>query len=366
MKLNKINLALSQMLFLTTCVLTPGYAETVEVIGEVNHQLQLSNRYSQQKQEIMNDIDKIKVIKLLKVKLSDEEKASLHAQAKDALTHSHQFALSIPKANRSEWPGSVQLEMNEVPVLDQGIHGTCVTFAITGAIDAVVGKGDYLSQLCNLQLGTYLEKHGYGSSGWNGSHPIQVINQIEQYGAVSMQQQSAQGCGGLTSYPTYYQHNPESMMEPDQFSAMSEPIFGHVANWSEAMNRADSVSTLNNVKEALNSGDRLVFAVLFPRVDLGTAGAVGKHRTWFYKDTWLLTPEILAGVDHIEVAHEMIITGYDDHAVAVDDQGKKHTGLLKLRNSWGSSVGDWGEFYMSYDYFKLLAFDVKRISKPTI
>jgi C1A family cysteine protease len=54
----------------------------------------------------------------------------------------------------------------------------------------------------------------------------------------------------------------------------------------------------------------------------------------------------------------------DDNAVAVDTHGKNHNGLLILRNSWGTSVGDYGEFYMSYDYFKLLAFDITRFSKP--
>ena len=92
--------------------------------------------------------------------------------------------------------------MNKVPVLDQGIHGTCVTFAVTGAIDAVIGKGDYVSQLCNLQLGSYLEKHGYGMSGWNGSHAIYVINQIEQFGIINMEKQKKLGCGGMKSYPT--------------------------------------------------------------------------------------------------------------------------------------------------------------------
>ena len=30
--------------------------------------------------------------------------------------------------------------------------------------------------------------------------------------------------------------------------------------------------------------------------------------------------------------HEMVIVGYDDNATAVDNTGKEHRGLLKLRN----------------------------------
>lgn len=57
----------------------------------------------------------------------------------------------------------------------------------------------------------------------------------------------------------------------------------------------------------------------------------------------------------------MIITGYDDNAIAVDADGQPHHGLLTLRNSWGEAVGDHGNFYMSYDYFKILAIEVQRI-----
>ncbi|MGF2339111.1 C1 family peptidase, partial [Acinetobacter baumannii] len=59
--------------------------------------------------------------------------------------------------------------------------------------------------------------------------------------------------------------------------------------------------------------------------------------------------------------HEMIITGYDDNAIAVDDNGREHKGLFTLRNSWGEQFGDKGNFYMSYDYFKVLTIEAQRI-----
>jgi C1A family cysteine protease len=362
MKLKKITLALIQASVFTLLLLPEAYAEQIELIGSLKHTLKQADINSSSHQGITDSIEKRKVIQLLKVKLSDEEKIHLKSQAQDAKNKAHQFSVVTPKAIGSALPNSIQLGMNKVPVLDQGVHGTCVTFSVTGALDAVIGKGDYLSQLCNLQLGTYLEQHGYGNSGWDGSYAINVINQIEQYGAVNMEKQHTIGCGGLTSYPIYFNIDSNSFIEPQKFSSISEPVFGKVATWSDIEARNDSVSTLNYVKESLNSGDRLVFAVLLPRVDLGSAGAVGQYKTWFAQDSWVLTPDILKGIDDIEAAHEMIITGYDDNAKAVDDNGKQHKGLLKLRNSWGVFVGDWGEFYMSYDYFKLLSYDVKRIS----
>ncbi|CEK11378.1 C1 family peptidase [Legionella hackeliae] len=351
---------------LVACVLMNGaFAEEISIIGSKKFTLK-QTRATSSRRDASGSSNHGKVIQLLRVQLSDEAKALLKSRAKDASEHTRQFSTNLKNSLALELPNKVELGMNKVPVLDQGMHGTCVTFAVTGALDAIISKGDYISQVCNLQLGSYLEKHGYGLSGWDGSYAINVINQIEQYGAVNRQNQKSKGCGGFKEYPTHSSHNPGSFIEPEKFRAMSEFIFGKLANWSDVYQQKNPVKTLEEVKQALQSKDRLVFAVLLPRTDLGTAGAVGKHNTYFYKDSWVLTPEILKAVDNVEDAHEMIITGYDDNAVAVDDKGKKHKGLLTLRNSWGTSVGDDGEFYMSYDYFKLLAFDVTRFSPQTM
>jgi C1A family cysteine protease len=90
-------------------------------------------------------------------------------------------------------------------------------------------------------------------------------------------------------------------------------------------------------------------------------GAVGTHNA--KDDTWVLTPEIARDI-YLRPqfgGHEMVITGYDDNAASVDDQGREHKGLFTLRNSWGDQFGDKGNFYMSYDYFKVLSIEVQRI-----
>lgn len=359
MKLKKISTQLIHSSLLTLLIISGAFAEDVKLIGSLKQKLQESNKTSAFENKAKNE----KVIQLLRIELSDEKKKLLADQAKVILVPAKQFGTNKANTELDATPNKIQLGMNNVPVLDQGMHGTCVTFAVTGALDAAMGKGDYISQLCNLQLGSYLEQHGYGISGWEGSYAINVINQMEQYGVVSTQKQRSLGCGGLKQYPAYSSHDPKSFIEPEQYRSMSELIFGKTVTWSDVYQKDNAENTLNTVKEVLNSGDRLVFAVMLPRTDLGFVGAVGKYKTWIYKDTWVLTPEILKGLDNIEAAHEMIITGYDDNAVAVDDKGAKHKGLLILRNSWGSSYGDYGDFYMSYDYFKLLAFDVTRFSK---
>ncbi|CDZ79309.1 Peptidase C1-like family protein [Legionella massiliensis] len=344
---------LSRALLLTLLSTQAGFAKDVEVVGSTQYRLKESNASAR---ATSND----KTIQLLHVQLSEEAKERLTKRAADILTNKNQALLA--KASTDNLPAKTQLGMNKVPVLDQGMHGTCVTFAVTAALDAVLNKGDYISQVCSLQLGSYLEKHGYSISGWDGSYARTVISQIEQYGIVNQDKQKKYGCGGLKQYPAYYMPNFNSFIEPETYQGMSEWVFGQTASWSNAYYSKDPERTLNEVKQALLAKDRLVFAVLLPRTDLGLAGAVGKHNTWFAKDSWVLTPEISQGVRNADSAHELVITGYDDNAEASDNHGNKHKGLLTLRNSWGDSVGDDGEFYMSYDYFKLLTYDVRRIS----
>ncbi|MFT4058216.1 MAG: C1 family peptidase [Legionella sp.] len=368
MNLKKIRSLLLCTLVLSAVMAPLTYAESAfEIVGSNTYTLKTHESNSSLRQEAPDaGKEGKKVIQLLKVKLSDEEKAHLANQAHNMAKHENQFVPNTNKLLHSELPKSVKLGMNNVPVLDQGRHGTCVTFAITAAFDALLGQGDYISQVCNLQLGSYLELHGYSNSGWNGSYPIEVLTQIQQYGVISKKNQKSYGCGGLFDYPTYSSHSKKSYMTPESFASLSEPIIGNLATWSNIRNKDDAESTLNNVKEALNEGDRVAFAVLLPSIELGTAGAVAFYKTWFYEDTWVLSDAVLAGVDSIDAAHEMVITGYDNEAQVVDNRGKKHKGLLTLRNSWSSSVGYWGEFYMSYDYFKLLAIDVKRVSHTKI
>ncbi len=155
-------------------------------------------------------------------------------------------------------------------------------------------------------------------------------------------------------------------MSLDQFHLLSENL-ADKTSWSpildlyNAMDRVDTNKVVNDIKLTLNQKDRVTFAVLLLDFDLGLMGAVGTHHANF--DTWVLTPEIARDI-YLRPdfgGHEMIITGYDDNAIAVDDQGRQHKGLFTLRNSWGDKYGDKGDFYMSYDYFKVLVIDAQRI-----
>jgi hypothetical protein len=295
----------------------------------------------------------------------------------------------------NDLPSSIQLGMNGVPVFDQGWEwSSCTTMSVTAALDALYSlKGDQaISPTCFLQLDNL--------EWWNGNDLFLVVSAFEHFGYWTQKDQETikvngvPACGGLTKYPfsdkSHFGDAPSlDLLDPDTFkkyqaaeeiqrnndggNGTSMPVSVYQqyekhalksSNWlviatHYAPQQADQ--TLQQVKESLTKGNRLVFSMFFDPFlsDKGhSMGAIGSYHAHF--DTWVLTNQIGRDVQTYLRAfqHEMVITGYDDTAcVTYDDesQTRQECGLLKIRNSGGAELGDHGDFYMSYDYFKTLA-----------
>lgn len=352
---------------IAVAVLFSGHAfaqADIQIKGNFKQVIEPTPAHHNQSHAPIQNIKKPKSVTLLKVELSDHAKETLAERFKKIQLKPNRL-LTAPQT--TELPSQVQLGMNHVPVLEQGEHGSCAMFANSAAVDAALNKGDYISQLCQLQLGKYLEQFGYNPSGWDGSIGPIVLNQMQSFGIVSKATQQSMGCGGLTAYPTR-DALPETGMGLAEYHQLSEPLPEEQFAWSPILDiyqvfldGADADKTLLSVKRALNAHDRLTIGLLLFGPQYGTAGAVAQHHV--QNDTWVLAPEMLEMLFSWNIfgGHAMIITGYDDAAVAVDNNGREHRGLLTLRNSWGENTGDHGDFYMSYDYFKTLAFEVQRI-----
>lgn len=293
------------------------------------------------------------------------QRLTLSAKAKEHLTQQvtatlNPLTVSAVAEGDSSSPTKMQLGMNKVPVLDQGAHGTCATFAVTGALDAAYGKGDYISQLCHLELGAYLQQQDSTYySGWDGSWATIVINQIIKYGIVNMSYQKEVGCADVKKYPLNDSNNTGSPYPITDFTAHSEYIMKDIktnillditAAYSDS---ASQTKLLSDVKTAISNGHRVIFGVALDIYKNNHAGAFGTYK--MYNDSWIITTQLekdLAQTDQDVLAgHEMIITGYDDNAVIIGPDKKQHKGVLTLRNSWGSYAGNEGDFYMSYEYF---------------
>ncbi|MCX7090113.1 MAG: C1 family peptidase [Legionellales bacterium] len=331
-----------------------SFADEFPMIGSSQHQIPVT-------QATKSYPDGLKEISVLEYDISEPMRELLYEQVHRRLAQQE----VSPSGN--SLPKKVQLGMANVPVLDQGRHGTCTTFATTAAIDAVLGRGDYVSQLCLLQLGNYLEAQGEGKSGWKGASYSEALSRIEKYGIVSIKNQQRYSCGSYTFYP--YSKTPSAGMSPEEYAQHQEFPFRQTVKLQYLLRgkglRPDP-KLIEKIKTALHAGSRVLISTLLPRTDLGTMGATGKFRTYHYDDdTWVLTQEIAQDLLYTtkQSGHAMVITGYDDQAKAKDHSGQIHQGLFTLRNSWGSWVGDWGDFYMSYDYAETLINQSIEISK---
>lgn len=231
----------------------------------------------------------------------------------------------------SQSPGAVDLGMVNVPVLDQGSEGTCVTFAATAAMDAVLKQGDFISQQCSLELDLAL-----GQYYWSGARfPAQIIEPLKVFGLVE------QGNCNET-YP-----NP----------------WGYITLW-DYMSRASktidpkSISykykiwpSLNVVKSALNSGHRMVIAFAMSALtdsivtngfDMNINGTKTSGGLWACEQPSSPTNYCTL----LSAGHAVVVIGYDDTQQ-----------LLKIRNSWNTDVGDNGDYYMTYTYFNAMNSD---------
>lgn len=227
------------------------------------------------------------------------------------------------------------LGMSNAPVLDQGQYGTCVTFASTGALNALFAQGDFVSQQCSLELFKFL-----GNDIWNGAYrPSEVVDPLKQYGVVTKS-----GC------PRSY-GNPYWSTSKDEYAKI-------VDSWASAEVKSVNLvylskASLPAVKKAIDAGHRVMFGFLLngssSEAVRGFDVVVGGKK--YQGGLWACKQGISANhCVNSNAGHEVIIVGYDDAEQ-----------LLKIRNSWNVEVGYRGEYYMSYKFFETMAIDQTEI-----
>lgn len=212
--------------------------------------------------------------------------------------------------------------------------------------------------------------------GWEGSFGPYVLDQMRRFGIVTKAVQQEKSCATVKEYPLDDFTNEGQAMPLNEYAEKSIDVsskfyYLQMMDFSQRFmkqfNDTDSAEkVLQQTKKALNRGNRLSFGTFLVISDYCPAGACASFHA--KNDTWALTKE-LELPPYSTGGHEMVIIGYDDNAVAYDNQGTVHKGLLTLRNSWGADVGDHGNFYMTYDYFKKFVGEVQEIGAlngPTV
>lgn len=299
------------------------------------------------------------IIKLHSVTLSHDARQNLITRIKNL--HSHAAPASSLLAS------AINLLMNNVPVLNQGKHDTDVTFAATAAVEAAYGMSDYISQLCSLELGTYLESQDPNyPAGWNGSWSNAVLTQMRYYGAISKVNQAKYGCAGVYEYPLNDANNTGKPMSALEFRKYAEGVMGPMI-WKTLIdpdtalsNKADPETVLTKVKSGLLRGHRALCGILVD-TNVGYVGNLGKYNN--ANDSWTLTPEIVNDINNGGSlgSHTMVVMGYNDNIVITNPDRTTTTGALICRNSWGPDAGDHGNYYVSYDYFKAMVLDAEEL-----
>lgn len=264
-------------------------------------------------------------------------------------------------------PRHYDLGMNHVPVLNQGAHGACVVFSVSAALDAINDGKDSISELCTLELGSYLHQQNQAyPSGWDGSVATTVLGQYRQYGAINKLDQHQNRCGGLADYPRYDPSEIGIPMSVSDYKARSHMLSAGMRYqaimtlYDAVADNVDMEQKLSEVKQAIAKGHRVVIGFVLDPM-LGTAGAIASNKV--KEDTWLLNEDVKKSFEnnctekmcHLD-GHEVIVTAYHD-----DMQIAGHRGVLSLRNSWGEEAGYHGDFYMTYDYFKAFVMEATEL-----
>lgn len=263
----------------------------------------------------------------------------------------------------------LDLTMNNVPVFDQGMHGTCATFALTAAIDASLYHSDRMSQLCLLQLQRSLNQTNqtlFPTVAWEGTMVDRLYHLIVRYGYIPKTRENEAQCGGLSAYPNQ-SADTGSPMYLQFYSGFNDRIYqtglDTLLSTQEAFSlNTDTHDVLQNIKTALKKKQRVVVGLAFdPSFN---SGFVGKTKVPF--DTWIITPSLkqkISSGDYEKIGfHAVVIYGYDDEAVVSDQDGQRiNQGVFKLRNSWGEYFGDKGDGYVTYDYLQLMIAEAQAV-----
>lgn len=285
----------------------------------------------------------------------------------------------------SALPAEINLTMNGVPVLHQGNYPTCVTFAVTAALNAAINKGDYISQLCLCQLSCNLVQDTYWHSLWDGASIGIVLSHISQHGIINTSDQKKGYCNKVKKYPFNYDEKyTKHKMSTSTYHACSENImddyriepqllfvFAHTYSIDD---NPDRILTLGNytdgwvtqeesfaaVRKSLMEGNRVVMQFLF-KGELARGGT-----KQIDNDTWFASKALRSAFNTVHYmtdtpdwySHGVVLYGYNDNIITRNEAGESQKGVFYVRNSWGEEMNE----YMTYDYFKLMSLEATSIN----
>ncbi len=339
MKTKKISCIFS---FLFSFLSLPAFTSTIDMFDFEGKQ----EAFIKVKNKNFHDVFEEKQISLMKITTTPAMKLKNKKVMDDYYNGSGEQDYSIGIIGFNSSSSAIDLGMENVPVLDQGKYGTCVTFSSTAALDAKLANNistniftspDFIDQQCILSLNKFL-----GNNLWNGAKsPVQILEPLKKYGII------AKNTCNDNYYPT-----PNYVISPEVYSKKSIKNMSHLIHYNY-LPKAD----LSALKEAINNGNRVLIGVAlanFPHNKISVNGFdMLVDSTYTSGGLWACKQpqnEINYCPPDPTSGHEVLVIGYDDN---------QH--LLKIRNSWSEAAGESGDFYMTYTFFEAMALDQTEI-----
>ncbi len=239
-----------------------------------------------------------------------------------------------PRLKAYSLPTSVDLCNQLPPVGDQGYQGSCVAWAVGYYYKSFQECKEHgwdcanSSEICSPAF-VYNQING-GED--RGSYPIDAFRLIVREGCDNLQDMPYDDSDYLT-LPTKDQMINALNWRGESFGF----FFTFDNNYTGARNTPLTDDVIYDMKQHLANGD--VFMIAIP-----------VYTNFEYLDSTNYFYDGPGDGDDYLGGHAIIVCGYDDDA-------GDGAGGFKIRNSWGTTWGNNGEAYLSYNFVKNYAFE---------
>jgi C1A family cysteine protease len=268
-----------------------------------------------------NETGENKKISLLKLDLTKEHEDELNERINSLNELNNNFVSSLVQV--------FDLGMENVPVLDQGPEPTCITFAVSALVNAYKKAGDFISQQCLLQFSESIATYECPNA-WQGSWSTCILGQIKNYGVVNKKDCPNQYPNKSAGRLDYYTHMQLS----------------NNGQWSQNYNiyKVTNANDINTIKSLLSQKKRILVEFFINKYN-NVGDPIDDYKTglWQLPDNTTNAQQVCGYNMQNCAGHSVVITGYDDNRQ-----------LLKVRNSWGTEFGAKGDYYMSYNFFRVM------------
>lgn len=234
-------------------------------------------------------------------------------------------------------------------IRNQGDRGTCLAFALSGAIELMV-KRDGTSVDISEQNTYFLGKKHTNSWDYPGLNPYQVIDKFTYYDTLFVEEQywpynsDNMDCTdyaiehpGFTCSPTEAQGGGDNNKQQEPKAAAAPGYF--------ILQAHQLYASVGRIKEAIYRGYPVILS-LNANIDFTIATRKDGVVSWVFKES---------SCDGI-CGHAVLAIGYQDDP-AVDGGG-----YVIIKNSWGSSWGYYGFAFCTYEWLENSILDAQAVT----